>query len=226
MKHKHIGIVGGLSPSSTSEYYDIICSNFNKKAGGWNYPNISIRSLNLQKIADLFNADKWDEMADMIIEAIKGLEKAGAEFAAIATNTPHNAYDQISRKSPLFVLSIMDATAAAIKKDGLSKVGLLGTKPTIKYSYYQKTFSKQGIETVIPSSEDREFVNKVIWDELVHGVIKDESREGYLKIIEKMDVSGVILGCTEIPLLVKKCAVKIYDTTTIHAEAILDYSMQ
>lgn len=228
---KHIGIVGGLSPESTIEYYKIITREYNKKAGGLNFPEMTIRSVNMREIVDLFNQDKWDDMADIIVSAIHDLQKAGADFAAIATNTPHNAYERIKEKSPLYVLSIMDATAREIQKDDYRKVGLLGTKQTMEYGFFQKTFKKYGIETVMPDEEDRNFVDQVIWDELVHGKITEEAKKGYLAIINKMvknGAEGVILGCTEIPLLIKQedCPVKIYDTTTIHAKAILDYAFR
>ncbi len=227
---KHIGIVGGLSPESTTEYYRIITRGYNKKAGGLNFPEMTIRSVNMREIVDLFNQGRWDDMADIIVSAIHDLQKAGADFAAIATNTPHNAYERIKEKSPLYVLSIMDATAREIQKDGYKKVGLLGTKPTMEYGFFQKTFKKYGIETVTPDEGDRNYVDQVIWNELVHGKITEEAKKGYLAIINKMvkkGAEGVILGCTEIPLLIKQedCPVKIYDTTAIHARAILDYAL-
>lgn len=228
---EHIGIVGGLSPESTIEYYRLICEEYNKRTGGWNFPQITIRSLNLQEIADLFMADKWDDMADVIVSAISDLQRAGADFAAIATNTPHNAYERIREYSPLEVLSIMDATAQEIKKDGFETVGLLGTKQTMEYGFFQRTFAKCGIEAITPDEIDRKYVNDVIWNELVIGKISDESREGYKGIIDRLvqrGAKGIILGCTEIPLLIKpsNSPVKTYDTTTIHARAILDYAIK
>lgn len=228
---KHIGIVGGLSPESTSEYYKLICEEYNKITGGWNFPQITIRSLNLQEIADLFMADRWDDMADMIVSAISDLQRAGADFAAIATNTPHNAYERIREYSPLDVLSIMDATAQEIQKDGFEKVGLLGTKQTMEYGFFQRTFANYGIEAITPEKRDREYVNDVIWGELVLGKITDEAREGYKGVIDKLvqrGAKGIILGCTEIPLLIKPfdSPVKTYDTTTIHARAVLNYAMR
>lgn len=227
---KHIGIVGGLSPESTTEYYRIITREYNKKAGGLNFPEMTIRSLNMREIVDLFNQDRWDEMADIIVSAIHDLQRAGADFAAVATNTPHNAYERIREKSPLYVLSIMDATAREIQKGGYKKVGLLGTKQTMEYGFFQKTFKKYGIETVTPDEEDRNFVDGVIWNELVHGKITEKAKQGYKGVIDKMvknGAEGVILGCTEIPLLIKPndSPVKTYDTTTIHAKAILDYAL-
>lgn len=229
MRHKHIGIVGGMSPASTGEYYERICRKYNELAGGWNYPNVSIRSINLQEIADLFTVNRWDDVADRIVDAIKALQRAGADFAAIATNTPHNAYERIKENSPLYVLSIMDATAKAVKDDGLAMIGLLGTKQTMEYGFFQRTFSTYGIETVIPEEKDRDTISSVIWNELVHGKIREESRAEYLRIISRMGgIQGVILGCTEIPLLVRPhdCPLKTYDTATLHADAILDYALQ
>ena len=229
-KLKHIGIVGGLSPESTREYYKIICDEYNQQVGGLNFPQITIRSLNLQEIVDLFRNNKWDEMADVIVSAIHDLQRAGADFAAIATNTPHNAYDRIKAYSPLEVLSIMDATTQEIQRDGLTKVGLLGTKPTMEYGFFQKTFASYGIETIIPEAEDRAEINQIIWRELVHGKITDTSKRMYQEVIDKLvnkGAKGIILGCTEIPLLIKQSdsPVKVYDTTAIHARAILNYAM-
>jgi|TARA_B100002003_G_C14067981_1_gene513837 aspartate racemase len=228
---KHIGIVGGMSPESTIHYYKRICDRFNSIEGGWNFPQVSIRSINLQEVADLFMVDRWDDMADIVISAIYDLKNSGADFAAIATNTPHNAYEKIKEKSPLEVLSIMDATASAIKKDGFTEVGLLGTKQTMEYGFFQRTFEKYGINTLVPDKKERNYVDRVIWDELVHGIITEDSKKGYIAIIDnlvKLDVDGVILGCTEIPLLVKQedSAIKLYDTTNIHADAILDYAIE
>lgn len=229
MKPKHIGIVGGLSYESTVEYYKIICSEYNKSRGGLNFPQISIRSVNLQEIYDLFSANRWDDMADVIVSAIHDLQKSGADFAAVATNTPHNAYERIRQNSPLEVLSIMDATASEIKKDGFTKVGLLGTKQTMEYGFFQRTFRNHGIETITPEQDERNLVNKIIWDELVLGKITEQSKCKYKSIISRLAESGaqgIILGCTEIPMLIKQedSPIKTYDTTTIHAKAILDYA--
>lgn len=228
---KHIGIVGGLSPESTIEYYKFICEKYNQRIGGWNFPQITIRSLNLQEIADLFMNDRWDDMADVIVSAVRDLQKAGANFAAIATNTPHNAYERIKKSSPLEILSIMDATAQEIQRDKITKVGLLGTKQTMEYGFFQRTFANYGIDTITPNPIERDYVNKIIWNELIHGKINDESKEGYKRIIARLveaGAQGIILGCTEIPLLIKPSdsPVKTYDTTTIHATAILDYAMK
>jgi aspartate racemase len=179
----------------------------------------------------MFGRDAWDEVGEEVIEGIYNLQGAGADFAAIATNTPHNAYEHIIKSSPLEVLSIMDATAAAINHDKKRKVGLLGTKPTMELGFFQRTFASHGIETVIPDDSDREYIDAKIWGELVLGEFNDETREGYRGIIRKLverGAEGIILGCTEIPLLIKQedSPVQVYDTTDIHAKAILDYARE
>ncbi|MEI7718494.1 MAG: amino acid racemase [archaeon] len=228
---KHIGIIGGLSPESTIEYYKIICKEYNKLAGGLNFPQITIRSINLEEIVGLFSKGQWDNMAEVIISAIYDLQKAGASFVGIATNTPHNAFERIKEFSPLEVLSIMDATALEIKKDGIKKVGLLGTKQTMEYGFFQKTFAKYGIETILPDDTDRNYIDNIIWGELVYGNFKESSKKNFKKIIKRLvndGAKGIILGCTEIPILINQSDIDIqaYNTTEIHARAILSYAMK
>lgn len=227
---KHIGIIGGLSPESTVEYYRIICREFNKQAGKLNFPRITIRSLNLQELVGLFGKNRWDEVAEKIGSAICDLEKAGAEFAAIAANTPHNAYDSIQRRSPIKVLGIMEATADAIKKARLKKVGLLGTKATMEYGFFQKVFRGRGIDTVVPGAAQRNYIDSTIWDRLSHGEITRDDRKKHKAIIKKLvsdGAEGIILGCTELPSLIRPedSGVPLFDTTHIHALAILAYAM-
>lgn len=228
---KHIGLVGGLSPESTIEYYRIICSEYNKQFGGCRSPQLTLRSIDLQEISDLFSKWKWDDMADVIISAIKDLKQAGADFAALATNTPHIAFDRIRDNSPLELLSIMDATADEVEQDNKRIVGLLGTKYTMGSDFYQRALKQRGIETMVPHDFEREKIDGIIWEELVHGVIKDSSREIYKIIVRSLQsrgCEGVILGCTEIPMLIKPedSPIKTYDTTTIHAKAILEYALK
>ncbi|MDE2026943.1 MAG: amino acid racemase [Candidatus Omnitrophica bacterium] len=228
---KHIGIVGGLSPESTVEYYQIICREFNKKFGGLNFPQVTIRSLNLGELVGFFERNQWEEVAGVILNAIHDLEDAGAEIVAIAANTPHNAYDSIQRHSPIKVLSIMEATADAIKKAGIKKVGLLGTKATMEYGFFQGVFKSHGIEAIIPSVKDRQYIDKTIWEKLSHGKIEQEDRLRHAEIIIKLieqGAQGIVLGCTELPLLIKAedAKVPLFDTTHIHALAILEYAIK
>src|SRR3989338_3580046 len=227
---KHIGIIGGLSPESTIEYYRIICREFNKKEGKLNFPQITIRSLNLQELLGSFGKNRWDEVAEKIGSAICDLEKAGAEFVAIAANTPHNAYDIIQQRSPIKVLSIMEATADSIRQARLKKVGLLGTKATMEYGFFQKAFQGRGIDTVVPEAAQRNYIDRTIWDKLSHGEITREDRQKHKAIIKKLvndGAEGVILGCTELPSLIKPehSDVPLFDTTHIHALTVLEYAM-
>ncbi|MDE1920824.1 MAG: amino acid racemase [Candidatus Omnitrophica bacterium] len=228
---KHIGIIGGLSPESTVEYYQIICRRFNKKFGGLNFPQITIRSINLGELIGLFESNKWEEVAGMILNAIHDLEDAGAEFAAIAANTPHNAYDLIQRASPIKVLSIMEATADTIQKAGIKKVGLLGTKATMEYGFFQRTFKDYGIETLIPDAAERSYIDKTIWEKLSHGRIEKQDRVKHAEIITRLVEKGAevaVLGCTELPLLIQTedAKVPLFDTARIHATAILEYAIK
>ncbi len=227
---KHIGLIGGLSPESTIEYYKIICAAFNRKHGGLNFPPITIRSVNLQEMLDLFNANQWDKVADRMVAAISDLRNAGADFAAITANTPHNAYDKIRERSSLEVLSIMSATAGEIKKNAISKVALLGTKPTMEYGFFQRAFEKYGIQTMIPEEDERDFLDRVIWKELSHGKIRAAARKRTGEMMRKLvdrGAQGIILGCTELPLLIQTedASVKLFDTMKIHAEAIIAFAL-
>jgi aspartate racemase len=138
---KHIGLVGGLSPESTVHYYQILCREYNWELGGLNFPEITLESLNLQELVTLFDKNDWDGVAAILLNALNRLKSAGAEFAAILANTPHNAYDRIRETSPPEILTIMDATSAALKADARGKVALLGTTPTMEFGFFQKHFA-------------------------------------------------------------------------------------
>jgi aspartate racemase len=228
---KHIGLIGGLSPESTVEYYKLICAGFNKKMGKLNFPTITLRSLNLQKVLDFFKADQWDKVADEMIAAINDLENAGADFLAITANTPHNALEAIRARSSLEVLSIMDAVAKEIKKESVSKVALLGTKPTMEYGFFQQTFTREGIQTIVPGEEDRDYLDRLIWEKLSYGKMEVVDRMRVREIAQgliSLGAEGIILGCTELPLLVQKEDVeaKIFDTMKIHVESILNFALE
>jgi len=228
---KRIGLVGGLCPESTREYEKIICDEYNRRVGGLNTPEMVVYYLNLQKIADLQNKNRWDLVGAEMVKAIFSLRDAGADFAAIASNTPHNAYNHIITSSPLEVLSIVDAAAEKIHEDNISNVGLLGTKQTMELGYFQKVLESRDISTFVPDEKGRDFIDRVIFEELVHGATTQAAKEGYIRIIKELaerGAEGIILGCTEIPLLIKQEDVptKVYDTTAIHAKAILEYALK
>lgn len=226
---RHIGLIGGLSPHSTIEYYRMLCTEYNRTAGGLEFPAITVKSVNLGHFIRLFNENRWDLVARDLIEALGDLKAAGAEFAAITANTPHNAFDEIRRGSPLELVSIMEATSAALLGDKIRKVGLLGTIPTMEYGFFQRHFEACGITTLTPEASDRKFINEVIWSELSHGQITDHSRREHIRIVRELvakGAEGIILGCTELPLLVKPedSSVPLYDTTKLHAQAILAFA--
>ena len=227
---KKIGIIGGLSAESTIEYYKILIDEYNKLKGGLASPPLIIESLNLEEVRNLVAEDKWDEVYHVILESAKNLERTGAGVIIIATNTIHKIFVQVKNNINTPMISIVDATAEAIKKQGLKKIGLLGTIYAIQAGFYQEVMSKHNLETIIPIQSDQEYVNKVIFDELVHHVVTEESKKGYLEIINRLvkkGAEGVILGCTEIPLLIKQkdSPIPVFDTTTLHALATLKFAL-
>ena len=228
--HKKIGILGGLSPESTTIYYNHIIREYAKRYDDYNYPEIIIYSVNFQEFVDWQTLDRWDLAANKMINVFKILEKAGADFGLIATNTMHIVFDQVQSEISIPLLSIIESTAEAINNEGIQTVGLLGTIFTMSKDFYEQGLKKSGITTLVPQKEDQEFINRVIYEELTKGTIKPESKAGYLKIINKLGeagAQGIVLGCTEIPLLLKKedCSIRLYDTTRIHAEKALNYAI-
>jgi len=226
---KHIGLVGGLSPESTVHYYQIICREFNRQHGGLNFPEITIESLNLQELVTLFGKNDWEGVATILEGALGRLKAAGADFAAILANTPHNAYDRLRDHLPLEVLTIMDATAEALRRDERRQVALLGTKATMEFGFFQRHFASAGIETQVPGAAGRDELDRIIWEELSHGKIVPASRQSAREMIRELELRGaeaVILGCTELSLLIKPedTPLPLYDTTLIHAEAILRFA--
>ncbi len=223
---KKIGIVGGLSAESTIEYYKILIREYNKQMGGASSPLLVIDSLNLEIVRNLMANNNWGEVYSTILSSVRNLEKAGAGIIIIATNTIHKIYDQLTNVIKTPIISIMDATAETIKKKKLKRVGLLGTIFTMRDDFYPLAFTKYDLEIIAPSERDQEYINKVIWEELTHHILKEESRKRYLEVINRLQAEGaegVILGCTEIPLLIKQedCNIPVFDTTTIHALAVL-----
>jgi aspartate racemase len=227
--HKRIGILGGMSPESTVAYYEYITRTYTERYGDYGYPEILIYSVSFQPYVDWPNQDRWDLVAQGLSEAAQKLVVAGADLILIATNTMHLVFDQVQAQVEVPMLSLLDATAEAILARGLDTVGLLGTRFTMEKGFYQEALASQGLHVLVPDAEDRAYVNRVIYDELVAGQIRDASRAGFLDVLHKLiarGAQGVILGCTEIPLLVSEAdaGLPLFDTTTIHAEAALTYA--
>jgi len=229
--HKKIGILGGMSPESTVEYYQYITRTYTERFGDYGYPEVIIYSVSFQPYVDWPNQDRWDLVAQGLSEAAQRLEAAGADFIVIATNTMHLVFDQVQANVTIPMLSLLDVVGDAILTRGIETVGLLGTRFTMEKGFYQEALARQGITVLVPDEQARAYVNGVIYDELVAGQIRDDSRAGYVAIIHKLaeqGAEGVILGCTEIPLLVseKDAGMPLFDTTLIHAEAALNYALE
>jgi len=221
-----IGIVGGLSPESTVVYYEHIIREYRRRFGDHSYPEIIIYSVNFQRFVDWMRSEEWDCIARALTAAVMRLYRAGADFALIASNTMHIVFDEVERNSPIPLLSIVEATADAVRRRGLKRVGLLGTLFTMTRDFYKRGLAKHGIEVVVPSPEDMKLVDRVIFEELVNGLVRAESKREFIRIIRELrerGAQGVILGCTEIPLLVgpKDVDLPLFDTTRIHAERAL-----
>jgi len=229
--HKKIGILGGMSPESTVEYYQYITRAYTERFGDYGYPEVIIYSVSFQPYVDWPNQDRWDLVAQGLGEAAQKLEAAGADLIVIATNTMHLVFDQVQASVTIPMLSLLDAVGDAVLAQGIETVGLLGTRFTMEKTFYQDALSRKGITVLVPGEQDRAYVNAVIYDELVAGQIRDESRAGYVAIINKLaqrGAEGIILGCTEIPLLVNEedTGMPLFDTTVIHAEAALNYALE
>jgi len=228
--HKRIGILGGMSPESTVEYYQYITHAYTERFGDYGYPEIIIYSVSFQPYVDWPQQEHWDLVAQGLSEAAQKLEAAGADFIVIATNTMHLVFDQVQASVNVPMLSLLDAVGEAILARGMKMVGLLGTKFTMEKTFHQDALARRGIAVLVPDADDREYVNTVIYNELVAGQIRDESRVGFVAIIKRLaerGAEGVILGCTEIPLLVSEAdaGLPLFDTTVIHAEAALNYAL-
>ena len=228
---KTIGLIGGMSWESSLEYYRIVNKTVKEKLGGLHSCKCLMYSVDFGVIEALQHQNKWDELTKLMIEAAQNLKHGGADFIVICTNTMHKMAPEIETATGLNVLHIADVTGAAISKDQIQKVGLLGTRFTMEGDFYKKRLKDNyDIEVIIPEDADRQIIHDIIYNELCLGLIKDDSRQKYINIINKLcanGAEGIILGCTEIPLLIKQSDVLIpvYDTTKIHAESAVDFAL-
>ncbi|RAL22583.1 aspartate/glutamate racemase family protein [Thermoflavimicrobium daqui] len=229
---KTIGLIGGLSWESSAIYYRLINEKIRERLGKLHAAKCILHSFNFQEITNLQHVGKWDQLTDMMIHAARNLEASGAECILICTNTMHKMADEIQVQINSPLLHIVDATAKRIQQLGLNKVGLLGTKFTMEQAFYTNRLQNQyGIQTVIPNEEGRQIVHQVIYQELCAGIISIASKEKYKKVIQQLldeGAEGIILGCTEIPMLIKQEDIKvpILDTTDLHASYAVEYSLK
>ncbi|WRS27591.1 aspartate/glutamate racemase family protein [Oscillospiraceae bacterium MB08-C2-2] len=219
---KTIGLIGGMSWESTVTYYQIVNQVVKEKLGGLHCAKVLLYSVDFFEIEECQAKGDWDKSAHILAGAAQSLEKAGADFIVICTNTMHKVVPQIQSQITLPIIHIAEATAEKLLEDGIRRTALLGTKYTMLQDFYKERLIAKGIEVLIPAPQDIEYINRVIYEELCCGVISKASKEGYLQIIAKMQqqgAQGVILGCTEIGLLVgqEDTTLPVFDTTKIHA---------
>ncbi len=229
---KTIGMIGGMSWESSIEYYRIINEAIHAKLGGVHSAKSVMYSVDFAEIEALQHQNRWEEATQLMIDAARRVEGGGADFVVICTNTMHKMAEEVQQSIHIPLLHIADATAEKVKSNGIKQVGLLGTQFTMEGEFYKGRLEKQfGLSVMIPKEKEREVVHRVIYDELVVGVIKENSREQFREIIAglvRAGAEGIILGCTEIGLLVKPSdsPVPLFDTTQIHAEAAVAYALK
>ncbi|MEA1011257.1 aspartate racemase [Bacillus cereus] len=228
---KMIGLIGGMSWESTSEYYRIINEEIKERLGGLHSAKCMINSVDFEEIERFQSNGDWNGAGEVLGNAAYSLQMGGADFIIICTNTMHKVVDKIKENINIPVLHIADATAKEIKRKGIQTVGLLGTKYTMEQNFYKSRIEENDIKVIIPLEKNREKINEIIYTELCLGEITSQSREYYKRVIEKLvqeEAQGIILGCTEIGLLIKQedVSVPIFDTTYIHAIEAVNFALE
>src|SRR6184192_2017323 len=223
---KTLGIIGGLGPESTVDYYQRIIALYLERTGDGSYPEFIINSVDLKKGLDFMAANNLAGMADYLVEEVGKLARAGATFGLISANTPHVVFEEVAAKSAIPLISIVDATCAASKARKLKRLALFGTRYTMQGTFYPKVFSREGIELLLPDAKDQAYVHDKYFKELVSGKFLPETRAGLLAIVDRMkansDIDGLILAGTELPLILRDSehnGIPFLDTTEIHCEA-------
>ncbi len=226
-----LGLIGGTTWHSTADYYRLINEGVQDRLGGHHSASLVLVSVDFAPVEDLQNKGDWTALGRLMVGAARTLEGAGAEGLVICANTMHQLAPDIEAAVRLPIIHIADAAAAAVKAKGLTSVGLLGTRFTMEMDFYRKRLEEDhGLKVLVPDATERAVVHAVIYDELSCGLVRGESRAAYVKVIEglvRRGAEGVILGCTEIPLLIKEkdSPVSVFDTTAIHAAAAVDFAL-
>jgi aspartate racemase len=229
---KIIGLIGGMSWKSTSEYYRIMNQAVKEKLGGSHSAKILLYSLDFHELAAFQHAGRWPEANQLIVDAAERLQKGGADFLLIGANTMHIAYENVKKEIRIPVLHVGDATAEVIKKSNMKRLGLLGTRFVMEKDFYKGYLhAEHGLEIIVPGETDRRIVHEVIFKELVHGIFSESSKKEYLRIIGSLaeqNAEGIILGCTELALLVNQsdCTIPLFDTTAIHARRAVKLALE
>jgi aspartate racemase len=226
---KTLGVIGGVGPESTIDYYKNLIAMYRERKPDGHYPQFVINSIDLQKGIDFLEADNLAGMADFLVEEIQKLPKAGAEFGIIAANTPHIVFDEVKAKSPIPFISIVEAAADYAKSRGLKRLALFGTRYTMQADFYPKVFRRAGIELIIPEPKDQDYIHEKYFAELVPGIFLPETRASLLAIVDRMKTSagieGVTLAGTELALILRgesHNGVALLDTGKIHCQAAVD----
>jgi aspartate racemase len=227
---KTLGLIGGTTWLSTVDYYRYINEGINERTAGKEFAKCILFSFNFTDIRKLTETDDWDGILKLVTDACVNLEKSGAEAIVLCANTMHHVADGLQKNINIPVIHIAEAAAREIKKKDIKKAALLGTRFTMEYSFYKTKLAEHNIETIIPVEADRRFIHSSIFDELALNILKPETKERYISIIKGLverGAEGIILGCTEIPLLIKQedLEVPAFDTTKIHAEAAVDFAL-
>ena len=228
---KTIGMIGGMSWESSATYYKLTNMLMRERLGGLANAKSLLLTVDFLEVVALQEAGDWETLAAMMQACARHLEQAGADCVLLCANTMHKVAPEVERAVSIPLIHVVDATAAAVRAAGLRKVGLLGTRYVMEQDFYRERLARLGVETVIPNAEDRALVHRVIYDELAQGVVRDASREAYLGVIERLreqGADGVVLGCTEIPMLIKPGDVDLptFDTTALHAAAAVEFALR
>ena len=229
---KTIGIIGGLGPESTVDYYKEIIAAFNAKYVEIAYPEIIIYSANINEFMKFVETRNWPGLSEWLLDKISSIHRAGAEFAVIASNTPHIVFDEIKSKSLIPLLSIVEETFNKAQEMDLKNIGLMGTKLTMEADFYKKPFISKGISVVVPSEEEQQLIHHKLFSEIELGIFKDSTREELLAIAKRMvdeeEIDALILGCTELPLILTESnyGIPFLNTTAIHCESIIKHCLQ
>ena len=230
--YKTIGMIGGIAPASTIDYYQRIISRFQERTGQREYPSIIINSINMNQMMNLVAKDQLEELVDYLSEEIYVLEKAGAKVIFMASNTPHLVYDLLAKRVKTKMISIVESTIDYAKTKGYSRLGLFGTISTMEGDFYQDGFDAVGMEIITPMPDERKYIHKIYMDELVRGRFLPETKNHLLSIAQRMYNEGqiecLILGGTELPFIIKTSDiedVEILNTTKIHVEHILNAAL-
>ncbi|HBF37824.1 MAG TPA: aspartate racemase [Firmicutes bacterium] len=229
---KKIGMIGGFGPESTLEYYRLMIDKYRELQGEESLPEIFIYSMDMYTMLNMIGEHRWDETVEWLLQGIHALKKAGADFGIISANTPHVVFDKLKSLSPIPLISIVEETCKKVKESKLQKVGLLGTLFTMKASFFQEVFTRDNITLVVPEKQEQEYIHQKLMTEIELGKIYEKTRQDLLAIIKRMitddGIQGVVLGCTELPLILTRSefGIAFFNTTKIHVESAIGYCIE